>query len=61
MSVRRRTGWGAAAAWSLRLVAAWSALTALLVGCGEAVTHSASVGAFDRHVTSSWWLTGPTP
>ena len=52
MSVRCRTGWGAAAAWSLRLVAAWSALTALLVACGEAVTHSASAEAFDRHVTS---------
>ena len=52
MSVRCRTGWGAGAAWSLRLVAAWCALTALLVVCGEAVTHSASVGAFDRHVTA---------
>lgn len=34
------------------LVAAWGALTVLLVGAGEAVTHSAGVGAFDRHVTS---------
>jgi len=34
------------------LVAAWGALTVLLVGAREAVTHSAGVGAFDRHVTS---------
>ena len=52
MRVRRWTGGGAAAAWSLLLVAAWCALTALLVASGVAVTHSASVGAFDRHVTS---------
>ena len=52
MTVRLRTGWGAVAAWSLLLVAAWCALTALLVACGKAVTHSASVEAFDRHVTS---------
>jgi undecaprenyl-diphosphatase len=34
------------------LVAGWIVLTALLVAAGVAVTHSASVGAFDRHVTA---------
>lgn len=34
------------------LVGLWVALTALLVGAGEVVTHSATVAAFDRHVTT---------
>ena len=35
------------------MVAAWVSLTALLVATGEAVAHSASVAAFDRHVTAT--------
>ena len=34
------------------LVAAWIALTALLVGAGKVVSRSTTVRAFDRHVTS---------
>ena len=34
------------------LFLAWAGLTGILIGVGLAVVHSASVNAFDRHVTS---------
>jgi membrane-associated phospholipid phosphatase len=36
----------------LALILAWAALTGLLIAVGVGVTHSSSVNAFDRHVTS---------
>ena len=36
----------------LVLILAWAALTGLLIAVGVGVTHSSSVNAFDRHVTS---------
>jgi membrane-associated phospholipid phosphatase len=36
----------------LVLIVAWAALTGLLIAAGVSVTHSSSVNAFDRHVTS---------
>ena len=36
----------------LVLILAWAALTGLLIAAGVGVTHSSSVNAFDRHVTS---------
>jgi len=37
---------------ALVLILAWAALTGLLIAVGVGVTHSSSVNAFDRHVTS---------
>ena len=37
---------------ALVLILAWAALTGLLIAVGVGVTHSGSVNAFDRHVTS---------
>jgi len=37
---------------ALVLILAWAALTGLLIAAGVGVTHSSSVNAFDRHVTS---------
>jgi membrane-associated phospholipid phosphatase len=36
----------------LVLIVAWATLTGLLIAVGVGVTHSSSVNAFDRHVTS---------
>jgi membrane-associated phospholipid phosphatase len=36
----------------LVLILVWAALTGLLIAVGVGVTHSSSVNAFDRHVTS---------
>ena len=43
-----RSGWVRA----LLLVLAWAGLTGILIAVGSGVTHSSSVNAFDRHVTS---------
>ena len=37
---------------ALVLILAWAALTGLLIAVGVGVTHSNSVNAFDRHITS---------
>ncbi|HLM96336.1 MAG TPA: phosphatase PAP2 family protein [Acidimicrobiales bacterium] len=37
---------------ALVLILAWAALTGILIAVGVGVTHSSSVNAFDRHVTS---------
>jgi membrane-associated phospholipid phosphatase len=37
---------------AVTLILAWALLTGLLVAAGVGVTHSSSVNAFDRHVTS---------
>jgi len=37
---------------TIALILAWAALTGLLIAVGVGVTHSGSVTAFDRHVTS---------